>query len=31
MKRVILVAAVARNRVIGDGPRIPWSLPGEQA
>lgn len=31
MKRVILVAAVARNRVIGNGPEIPWSLPGEQA
>jgi dihydrofolate reductase len=31
MKRVILVAAVARNRVIGNGPHIPWSLPGEQA
>ena len=31
MKRVILVAAVARNRVIGNGPDIPWSLPGEQA
>ena len=31
MKRVILVAAVARNRVIGNGADIPWSLPGEQA
>ena len=31
MKRVLLVAAVARNRVIGNGPDIPWSLPGEQA
>ncbi len=31
MKRVILVAAVARNGVIGRGPDIPWSLPGEQA
>ncbi|WP_340538205.1 dihydrofolate reductase [Nocardioides sp. GXZ039] len=31
MKRVILVAAVARNGVIGSGPDIPWSLPGEQA
>lgn len=29
-KRVVLVAAVARNRVIGDGPDIPWQLPGEQ-
>ncbi|MBS42740.1 MAG: diacylglycerol kinase [Nocardioides sp.] len=26
----MLVAAVARNGVIGDGPRIPWRLPGEQ-
>jgi dihydrofolate reductase len=30
-KRVVLVAAVARNGVIGDGPDIPWQLPGEQA
>jgi len=30
VKRVILVAAVARNRVIGHGPDIPWSVPGEQ-
>lgn len=29
-KRVILVAAVARNRVIGNGLEIPWSVPGEQ-
>nr|AEI30210.1 dihydrofolate reductase [uncultured bacterium] len=29
-RRVVLVAAVARNRVIGDGPDIPWALPGEQ-
>ena len=29
-KRVALVAAVARNGVIGDGPDIPWRLPGEQ-
>ena len=29
-KRVVLVAAVARNGVIGDGPDIPWQLPGEQ-
>jgi len=27
---VVLVAAVARNGVIGDGPDIPWTLPGEQ-
>ena len=31
MKRVLLVAAVARNRVIGHGPDIPWHVPGEQA
>ena len=30
-KRVVLVAAVARNGVIGNGPDIPWRLPGEQA
>jgi dihydrofolate reductase len=30
-KRVVMVAAVARNGVIGDGPDIPWKLPGEQA
>lgn len=30
-KRVVLVAAVARNRVIGRGPDIPWHIPGEQA
>lgn len=30
MKRILSVAAVARNGVIGDGPRIPWRLPGEQ-
>ncbi|MCW2772174.1 MAG: dihydrofolate reductase [Nocardioides sp.] len=29
-KRVVLVAAVARNGVIGNGPDIPWKLPGEQ-
>ncbi len=29
-KEVVLVAAVARNRVIGHGPDIPWRLPGEQ-
>jgi len=28
--RVVLVAAVARNGVIGDGPDIPWRIPGEQ-
>jgi dihydrofolate reductase len=27
---ITLVAAVARNGVIGDGPDIPWHLPGEQ-
>ena len=31
MKRVLVVAAVARNGVIGNGPDIPWSVPGEQA
>lgn len=30
-KRVVLVAAVARNGVIGDGAEIPWRIPGEQA
>ena len=30
-KRVVLVAAVADNGVIGDGPDIPWRVPGEQA
>ena len=30
-KRVVMVAAVARNRVIGNGPDIPWRIPGEQA
>lgn len=29
--RVVLVAAVADNGVIGDGPDIPWRIPGEQA
>jgi dihydrofolate reductase len=29
-QRVVLVAAVARNGVIGNGPDIPWTLPGEQ-
>jgi dihydrofolate reductase len=29
--RIVLVAAVARNRVIGNGPDIPWRIPGEQA
>ncbi len=29
--RVVLVAAVARNGVIGHGPDIPWRVPGEQA
>ena len=27
---VSLVAAMARNRVIGNGPVIPWMIPGEQ-
>lgn len=30
-QRVVLVVAQARNRVIGDGPDIPWRIPGEQA
>ena len=30
-KRIVLVAAVADNGVIGDGPDIPWRIPGEQA
>ena len=30
-KRVVLVAAVADNGVIGNGPDIPWQIPGEQA
>ena len=30
-KRIVMVAAVARNRVIGNGPDIPWRIPGEQA
>ncbi len=29
--RVVLVAAVAENGVIGNGPDIPWKIPGEQA
>lgn len=29
--RVVLVAAVADNGVIGNGPDIPWTVPGEQA
>ena len=29
-QRVVLVAAVARNGVIGNGPDIPWRIPGEQ-
>lgn len=28
--RISLVAAMAENRVIGNGPRIPWRIPGEQ-
>ena len=30
-QRVVLVAAVAANGVIGDGAAIPWRIPGEQA
>jgi len=29
-KRVVLVAAVAENGVIGNGTGIPWRVPGEQ-
>ena len=28
--RISLVAAMAKNRVIGNGPDIPWRIPGEQ-
>lgn len=28
--RIYLVAAMAKNRVIGNGPDIPWKIPGEQ-
>ena len=28
--RISLVAAMAKNRVIGNGPNIPWRIPGEQ-
>jgi dihydrofolate reductase len=31
MKRVVLVAALADNRVIGDRGRIPWRLPADFA
>lgn len=31
VKRIVLVAAVAENGVIGHGPDIPWRIPGEQA
>ena len=27
---ITLIAAVAQNRVIGNGPQIPWRVPGEQ-
>ena len=30
-RRIVLVAAVAENGVIGNGPDIPWKIPGEQA
>ncbi len=29
-RRIVLVAAVARNGVIGNGADIPWKVPGEQ-
>ncbi len=28
---IVAIAAVARNGVIGNGPDIPWHIPGEQA
>ncbi len=28
--RIYLVAAMGANRVIGNGPNIPWRIPGEQ-
>lgn len=28
--RIYLVAAMGANRVIGNGPNIPWKIPGEQ-
>ena len=31
MTQVTLIAAVARNRVIGNGPEIPWHLPEDFA
>lgn len=31
MTRVVQVAAVATDGTIGDGPDIPWHVPGEQA
>jgi dihydrofolate reductase len=30
-RRCVMVAAVADNGVIGNGPDIPWHIPGEQA
>jgi dihydrofolate reductase len=30
-KRIVLVAAIAENGVIGNGADIPWRIPGEQA
>ncbi len=30
MQEIILIAAMAANRVIGRGSEIPWHLPGEQ-
>ncbi|MCI5225674.1 MAG: dihydrofolate reductase, partial [Candidatus Electrothrix sp. AX2] len=27
---IILIAALAANRVIGQGKTIPWDIPGEQ-
>ncbi|MGV1097984.1 dihydrofolate reductase [Thiovibrio sp. JS02] len=30
MQKIILIAAMAKNRVIGRGGEIPWRIPGEQ-
>lgn len=29
-KQIVMVAAMAANRVIGFGKDIPWTIPGEQ-
>ncbi|HEY9292807.1 MAG TPA: dihydrofolate reductase [Microlunatus sp.] len=30
MPEIVAIAAVARNGVVGDGPRIPWRVKGDQ-